>query len=429
MGEVILQPLSNCISGVIEVPGDKSISHRAVMFGSMANGTTKITNFLTGEDCLHTIEAFRSLGVSITTKGTTVIIQSEGIDAFKEPTTPLYFGNSGTTARLMIGLLSGLPFLTIIYGDPYLTKRPMDRVIHPLQQMGANVDGRQGGNLLPLAIKGSTLTGIQYTPPVKSAQVKSAVLLAGLLANKETTVIEEAKTRDHTENMLAAFGADIVVNGNEVTISSEHKLTATDVLVPGDISSAAFLMVAAAIVPKSKLTLKNVGLNETRSGIVDVLKDMGADILITNQKNISGELSGDITITYTPLKSTTISGDLIPRLIDEIPVIALLATQAKGTTLIKDAKELRVKETDRIDAVVDILSTLGAEIKATEDGMVIKGKTQLNGGNINSYNDHRMAMMGSIASLITKSEVTLDDDSSIAISYPNFFKDLEQISE
>lgn len=429
MGKISLQPLTGCISGKIEIPGDKSISHRAVMFGSMAKGTTKITNFLDGEDCLHTIDAFESLGVSIVKDGTTVTIKSEGVAGFKEPLTPLYFGNSGTTARLMIGLLSGLPFLTIIYGDPYLTKRPMDRVIHPLLKMGASIDGRDNGNLLPLAIKGKSLSGICYEPPVKSAQVKSAVLLAGLLAKNKTTVIEETKTRDHTENMLAAFGADIAVNGNEITITNNHSLQATDVQVPGDISSAAFMMVAAAIVPGSKLTLKNVGLNETRSGIIDVLKHMGSHITISNEKNVGGEQSGDIHISYAPLKGTTIAGNLIPRLIDEIPVIALLATQAEGETFIKDAQELRVKETDRITAVVENLTTLGAQIAATADGMIITGKTPLNGGEISSYNDHRIAMMAAVASLITQSEVILDDDSSIAVSYPNFFKDLRKINK
>lgn len=427
LGEVHLKPITGAISGSIEVPGDKSISHRAVMFGSMANGTTNITNFLNGEDCLHTIDAFKSLGVSIKTSGTNVTITSDGIDSFEESKTPLYFGNSGTTARLMIGLLSGLPFMTMIHGDPYLTERPMDRVVNPVRQMGANIDGRQQGNLLPLAIKGSQLTGIHYTLPVKSAQVKSAVLLAGLLADGETTVIEKTKTRDHTENMLAAFGADIKVNGNEVTISNKQSLEALDVHVPGDISSAAFLLVAAAIVPGSKLTIKNVGLNETRSGIIDVLINMGANIQISNQKVHGGEKSGDITITYTQLTATTIDGDIIPRLIDELPIIALLATQAEGTTTIKDAEELRVKETDRIEAVVDVLSTLGAQIKPTKDGMIIEGRTPLNGGTISSYNDHRIAMMGAIASLIANDHVTLDDDASIAVSYPNFFEDLQRI--
>jgi 3-phosphoshikimate 1-carboxyvinyltransferase len=427
MGEVNLQPINGAISGVIEIPGDKSISHRAVMFGSMAKGTTKVTNFLDGEDCLHTIDAFKSLGVSIEKSGTTVVITSNGLDSFKEPKVPLYFGNSGTTARLMIGLLAGLPFMTIIYGDPYLTERPMDRVIHPLQQMGANIAGRQQGKLLPLAIKGSHLTGISYTLPVKSAQVKSAVLLAGLLADGQTTVIEKTKTRDHTENMLAAFGANIHVDDKEVTINNNHNLKGIDVHVPGDISSAAFLLVAAAIVPGSELTLKNVGLNETRTGIIDVLINMGANISITNQQITSGEQSGDIHIIYAPLTATDISGDIIPRLIDEVPIIALLATQAEGRTIIKDAKELRVKETDRIEAVVDVLSTLGANIQETEDGMIIEGRTPLNGGEISSYNDHRIAMMGAIASLITSNDIKLDDDASIAVSYPNFFEDLQRI--
>lgn len=427
MGKVNLQPITSVISGSIEVPGDKSISHRAVMFGSMAKGTTTITNFLDGEDCLHTIDAFRSLGVSIEVSGTTVTIKSEGLNSFKEAKTPLYFGNSGTTARLMIGLLAGLPMMTVIYGDPFLTERPMDRVINPLKRMGANIDGRDQGKLLPLAIKGQQLSGINYTLPVKSAQVKSAILLAGLLADGKTTVIEKTKTRDHTENMLDAFGADIVVSGNEVTISNKQTLQALDVHVPGDISSAAFLLVAAAIVPGSELTLQNVGLNETRSGIIDVLMNMGANIQISNKKVHSGEQSGDITITYTKLSGTTISGDIIPRLIDELPIIALLATQAEGTTTITDAEELRVKETDRIDAVVDVLSTLGAQIQPTEDGMIIKGKTSLTGGEISSYNDHRIAMMGVVASLIASDQVILDDDTSIAVSYPNFFQDLQQI--
>lgn len=427
MGEVNLQPITGSISGVIEVPGDKSISHRAVMFGSMAKGTTKVTNFLDGEDCLHTIEAFRSLGVSIEASGTDVTITSDGIHSFQEPKIPLYFGNSGTTARLMIGLLSGLPFLSTIYGDPYLTERPMSRVINPLKKMGANIDGRQQDSLLPLAIKGNELTGIYYALPVKSAQVKSALLLAGLSANGETTILEETKTRDHTENMLAALGADIKVNGNEVTISNKKTLEAIDVHVPGDISSAAFLLVAAAIVPESKLTLKNVGLNETRTGIIDVLINMGANIEISNQKTLNGEDSGDITIKYTKLTGTIIDGDIIPRLIDEIPIIALLATQAEGTTVIKDAEELRVKETDRKEAVVDILSKLGAHITETDDGMIIEGSTSLNGGKVSSYNDHRIAMMGAIASLITENQIILDDDASIAVSYPNFFEDLQRI--
>src|SRR5690625_4568278 len=297
------------------------------MLGSLAKGTTVITNFLNGEDCLRTVEAFRALGVEIEQQGTTITIQSNGMNELKEPTSPLYFGNSGTTARLMLGILSGLPFFTTIYGDPYLTQRPMDRVTNPLQKMGVTLDGRSKKRFLPISIRGGNLTGIHYELPVKSAQVKSAILLAGLFANGETTVVEKTKTRDHTENLLTAFGADIKRTNNEITITNKQPLVATDVFVPGDISSAAFLLVAAAIVPNSELTIKKVGLNETRTGIIDVLQDMGADLEITNEQHMSGELLGDVTITYANLTCTTISGDMIPRLIDELPIIALLATQ------------------------------------------------------------------------------------------------------
>ena len=421
-------PVKQGLHGDIYVPGDKSISHRAVMFGSLAKGKTVIDNFLDGEDCLHTIEIFRKLGVSIERSGSSVEINSEGYQSFQEPLSPLYLGNSGTTARLMLGILAALPFYTVMYGDPFLTVRPMDRVATPLKQMGAQIDGRKNGNFLPLSIRGTTLTGIEYKLPVKSAQVKSAVLLAGLFAEGETTVIEKAKTRDHTENMLRAFGADIRVNENAIKVTNKNNLIACNVTVPGDISSAAFFMVAAAIVPNSRITLKNVGLNITRSGILDVLLDMNANIKITNQREISGELLGDVTVTYSQLKGTTIASELIPRLIDEIPIIALLATQADGTTIIKDAEELRVKETDRINAVIDVLSTLGANIEEQKDGMIIHGKTALSGGKIKSYSDHRIAMMGIIASLITEDIVTLDDTSSIAVSYPRFFEDLKNIT-
>lgn len=428
LGQKILQHIKEPVHGQLQVPGDKSISHRAIMFGSLAKGTTKVTNFLNGDDCLHTMQAFRELGVNIKQSGTNITIISEGYNHFIEPKVPLYFGNSGTTARLMIGLLSALPFQTLIYGDPYLTERPMDRVIIPLSDMGARIHGRGNGGLLPLSIQGTNLNGIEYKLPVKSAQVKSAILLAGLLSKDKTTVIEKTKTRDHTENMLQAFGADLVVDGNTITVTNKNELIGTDIHVPGDISSAAFLMVAAAIVPNSKLTLTNVGLNETRTGIIDVLQAMNADIEITNEQTVGGEKSGDITIRQRSLKSTTISGEIIPRLIDEIPVIALLATQAEGRTVIKDAEELKVKETDRIAAVVDVLSSLGASIEATNDGMIIHGKTELTGGEISAYSDHRIAMMGVVASLIAKESVILDDDSSIAVSYPSFFQDLNTIT-
>lgn len=427
MGEIKLQATQNPLKGEIEVPGDKSISHRAVIFGSLAKGTTKVTHFLDGEDCMRTVNAFQAMGVSIDKQGSTLTIKGNGIEGLTEPVEPLYFGNSGTTARLMFGLLAGIPVFSTIYGDPSLSKRPMDRVGIPLGMMGASFDGREGGSLLPLSIRGKTLKGINYTLPVKSAQVKSALLLAGLHADGETRITEDTPTRNHTENMLKAFGADLTANGSTITITSKNALSATDVYVPGDISSAAFFLAAAAIIPGSEITLKNVGLNETRTGIIDVLKAMNADIRIHNEQSGGGELFGDITIAYSDLHSTTIEGEIIPSLIDEIPIIALIATQAEGTTVIRDAEELKVKETDRIAAVADLLSSLGASIEPTADGMIIHGKTALTGGRVASYDDHRIAMTAVTASLIANDEVLLDDMSSIAISYPGFFDDLAEI--
>lgn len=424
----VLYKAKDGLNGELDIPGDKSISHRAIILGSLAKGQTKVTNFLTGEDCIQTINAFKELGVTIDVNNTDVEIDSPGIHSFIEPKKPLYFGNSGTTARLMIGLLAGLPLFSTIWGDPYLTERPMDRVINPLKKMGAKISGRTNTSLLPLAIDGGKLAGIHYELPVKSAQVKSAILLAGLFAKGKTTVLEQTKTRDHTENMLSAFGADIEVNHNTITVTNSKDLQPTNVFVPGDISSAAFFLVAAAIVPNSSVTLKNIGLNETRTGIIDVMKQMGADIRITNISEISGEQFGDITVQSSELQGIRINGDIIPRLIDEIPVIALLATQASGETIIEDAEELRVKETDRIAAVEDVLTNLGVEMKTTEDGMIIRGKQRLHGGKVKAYYDHRIAMMASIASLISDDAVTIDDVSSIPISYPDFFEHLNHIS-
>lgn len=428
MSEHTLSPKSNGLRGEVEVPGDKSISHRAVMLGSLAKGKTKISHFLDGEDCLRTIDAFRSMGVSIEQDGQTVIIDSQGAAALQEPIIPLNFGNSGTTTRLMIGLLAGLPFFTTIFGDASLSKRPMDRVVNPLIEMNAAFTGRDKGRLLPLAIEGKQLKAINYTLPIKSAQVKSAILLAGLFAEGETKVTEQTRTRNHTETMLEAFGADIKVDGNTVSISNKQGLTATDVYVPGDISSAAFFLAGAAVKPNSHLVLKNVGLNPTRTGILDVLLKMGANLEINNEKKVGGEVFGDIIIQSSKLHGIEIAGEIIPRLIDEIPIIALLATQASGKTIIRDAEELRVKETDRIAAVADVLSVLGANITATDDGMIIEGKAKLTGGKIKSYDDHRIAMMGAIASIFANEEIIIDNISSVAISYPNFFKDFTKIT-
>lgn len=428
MKEKTLYKAADGLTGELHIPGDKSISHRSIILGSLAKGKMEVTNFLTGEDCLQTINAFREFGVSIEVENTTVKINSPGVQSFIESKKPLYFGNSGTTARLMIGLLAGLPLFSTIWGDPYLTNRPMDRVITPLKKMGAHLSGRAAGSLLPLAIKGTKLKGIHYELPIKSAQVKSAILLAGLYARGETTVVEKTVTRDHTENMLKAFGADIVVNDNVVTITGENKLQPTDVYVPGDISSAAFFLVAAAIVPNSSVKFKGIGLNPTRTGILDVMEQMGARIITTNITTKSGETFGDITVCSSELKGITIKGEIIPRLIDEIPIIALLATQATGKTVIEDAKELRVKETDRIAAVEDVLTTLGVEMESKEDGMIVYGKQQIKGGKVRAYHDHRIAMMASIASLISEEPITIDDISSIPISYPQFFDHLYHIS-
>ncbi|MFD1413854.1 3-phosphoshikimate 1-carboxyvinyltransferase [Oceanobacillus jeddahense] len=427
MTHVQFEYTSHRLEGEVVVPGDKSISHRSIIFGSISHGITKVTNFLDGEDCLRTIDAFREMGVQIEKEESSVLVYGNGLEELKKPEKPLNFGNSGTTTRLMLGLLSGLPFETSIFGDASLTKRPMERVVTPLRKMGAAIRGEADGNYLPITIQGGELQGITYRLPVKSAQVKSAVLLAGLLAEGETVVQEDTETRNHTEVMLQAFGADLKQNEDGIVVTNKGKLTACDVEVPGDISSAAFFLVAGAIVPGSAVTLKNVGLNASRTGILDVMKRMGAALTVSNERTTGGEKIGDLTIQYTALKGTTIEGDVIPRLIDEIPILALLATQAEGKTVIKDAEELKVKETDRIEAVCQNLQVLGANITPTEDGMIIEGPMKLTGGTISSYMDHRIAMMGVIAALVSENPVKMDEKESINISYPTFFDDLEAI--
>lgn len=422
-------PITSSLKGSLQIPGDKSISHRAVMIGSLAKGKTRIANFLNGEDCLRTIEIFKQFGVDIMIDNTDVVINSSGYNNFIEPNQPLYFGNSGTTARLMLGILAGLPFHTVVYGDKHLTERPMDRVVLPLRKMSAQIDGRKEGLFLPLAIRGKKLNSIDFKIPVKSAQVKSALIFASLFTNNASNLTEKTLTRDHTENMLNAFGAEVKTNDLDINIQPNPDLVSKDIKVPGDISSAAFLIVAGALVPDSNITLLNVGLNASRTGLLDVLDAMGADISISNITTENDEKSGDITVKYKELNSTVIEGELIPKLIDEIPILALLATQASGKTIIKDAEELRIKETDRIKAVFETLKTLGANVTETKDGLIIEGKSVLNGGEIKSYGDHRMAMMGIIASLITTSDVTLDSVSSIKISYPTFIDDLNSLYE
>ncbi|HHW35933.1 MAG TPA: 3-phosphoshikimate 1-carboxyvinyltransferase [Bacillales bacterium] len=415
------------LKGTIQVPGDKSISHRAVMFGSIAKGRTTITGFLPGEDCLSTIRCFQKMGVRITQTGENVEIESAGIDGLEEPKDILDVGNSGTTTRLMLGILATRPFHSVLIGDESIAKRPMGRVTKPLRQMGAVIDGRENGMYTPLSIRGGDTVGIDYNSPVASAQVKSAILLAGLGSKGVTTVTEPALSRDHTERMLEAFGATIIRDGLSVSIDGGQTLTATNIEVPGDISSAAFFLVAGAIVPFSRINLKNVGMNPTRTGIVTVLQKMGAELEITNERIVNGEPVADLTISTSNLIATEISGDIIPTLIDEIPVIALLATQAEGQTVIRDAEELKVKETNRIDTVVTELKKMGATIEATDDGMVIQGKSLLHGAEVNSYGDHRIGMMLAIAALLSKSDTILHDADVIAVSYPNFFDHLTEL--
>ncbi|KEK22747.1 3-phosphoshikimate 1-carboxyvinyltransferase [Bacillus gaemokensis] len=415
------------LNGTIVVPGDKSISHRAVMFGAIAKGTTKISNFLSGEDCLSTIACFRKLGVTIEQNGTDVTVYGKGLAGLQEPAEVLDVGNSGTTIRLMLGILSNAPFHCTVIGDASIGKRPMKRVTAPLREMNAQIDGREDGQYIPLSIRGGRVKGVHYHSPVASAQVKSAILLAGLQGEGITSVTEPLQSRDHTERMLRAFGCEVDVNDRTVSLRGRQSLVGTEIEVPGDVSSAAFLLVAGAIVPNSKLVLQNVGLNPTRTGILDVLSQMGALISIHNIRNEEFEPCGDITIETSELKGIEIGGALIPRLIDEIPIIALLATQAVGTTIIKDAEELKVKETNRIDTVVAELRKLGVQIEGTSDGMVIYGGQKLQGNIVDSHGDHRIGMMLAIASCIAEGEVKIEDSDAVAVSYPNFFDQLESL--
>ena len=415
------------LTGTITVPGDKSISHRAVMFGSLAHGKTIVKGLLTGDDCLNTIECFRKLGVAIHVDGDYVEIDGKGMEGLEEPSEVLDVGNSGTTIRLLLGILANLPFHTTVIGDASIAKRPMGRVTEPLRKMGAKIDGRKNGNYTPLSIRGGSLKGIEFESPVASAQVKSCVLLAGLAAEGETAVVEPEESRNHTERMLRAFGYGVKEDGLKKSLVGGEKLTATTIDGPGDISSAAFLLVGAAILPNSELTIQNVGINKTRTGIIDVLQQMGANIEINTIRGEELEPSADITIRHAQLQAVEIGGDIIPRLIDEIPIIALAATQAEGVTIIKDAAELKVKETNRIDAVVEELTKMGAKIEATDDGMKIYGKTPLTPAVGDSRGDHRIGMMLAIAALLAKGETSIENSEAISISYPGFFEQLAEL--
>lgn len=416
-----VKPRSN-IKTTITVAGDKSISHRSIMFASLAKGETNVTGFLTGEDCLSTIDCFKKMGVKIDVDGTNVKVVGKGLRGLEAPVETLDVGNSGTTLRLITGILAAQNFTTNITGDESIKKRPMDRVVTPIKQMGGEVLGVGGDKIFaPLTINGKDLTGMEYELPVASAQVKSAILLASLYADKPTYIKEPEKTRDHTEIMLNYFGADIKREGDVIISTPVKELIAKDIEVPGDISSAAFFMVAALITKDSEIKIENIGINPTRTGIITALLDMGAEIKIENEKNINGELVGDIICKSQKLKGTTIGGDIIPKLIDEIPILAVAACFAEGETVIKDAAELKVKESNRIKTTVCELKKLGADIMETDDGMIIKGGSGLAGGEIESHNDHRIAMSMAIAGLASENGVTINSPECANISFPNFY--------
>ena len=421
---MVIQKIKKAV-GQIKVPGDKSISHRAVMLGSLANGVTEISGFLKGADCLSTIDCFRKMGIDIDINGENVTVHGNGLRGLLKPDEMLYTGNSGTTTRLLCGILAGQNFDTSITGDASIQKRPMGRVVQPHSMMGAKIENEY----CPLYITGTKLHGIDYKMPVASAQVKTAIILAGLYADGETVIHEIEKSRDHTELMLSAMGADLTVDNLDITVKPTNDLTAVNVDVPGDISSAAFFLVLGAIMPNSQITVTNVGINPTRTGIIDVLKDMGADITLENVHTSAGETVADITVRSSSLKGTTVGGDIIPRLIDELPIIAVAAVFADGQTVIKDAQELKVKETNRIRAVVDEFNKCGIDITETDDGMIINGGKSIHGADFKTYGDHRMAMSLTVLAQLADGESTLDDSDCACVSYPTFFDDFYKLGK
>ncbi|MDI9405415.1 MAG: 3-phosphoshikimate 1-carboxyvinyltransferase [Chitinophagaceae bacterium] len=421
------------LRGTVGVPGDKSISHRALLFGAIAEGETRIQGLLPAEDPLSTAACLRAMGVEVSPiqAGGEVTVQGVGLDGFQEPAEVLDCGNSGTTMRLMLGLLAGRTDRHfVLSGDASLRGRPMRRVGAPLAQMGAVIHGRKQGNFAPLAVLGQPLRGTTIRTPVASAQVKSAILLAGLTASGPTTVIEPAQSRDHSERMLRAFGARLDVGGpglTEVTLTPGSSLRGQTVVVPGDISSAAFWLVAAAITPGAELTVRNVGLNPSRTGILAVLEQMGAQITVLNPREVAGEPVGDLQVSHGPLQAFEIGGELIPRLVDEIPVLAVAACCAEGVSRIRDAGELRVKETDRLAVMARQLGAMGARIEEWEDGLTITGVTALRGAAVDSETDHRVAMSLAVASLVAEGTTSLDRPEAAAVSYPGFWDDLQRL--
>lgn len=420
------------LKGTISVPGDKSISHRCVMFGSIADGTTEIRNFLEGADCLATIRCFRTLGIDIEENKDTVLVHGKGLRGLSAPSEILHVGNSGTTTRLLSGILAGQPFESKISGDESLNSRPMKRIIDPLTQMGANISSVLRNGCAPLYITPGKLHGIHYESPVASAQVKSCILLAGLYADGETSVSEPSLSRNHTELMLKEFGADIrsihELGSTKATavINPCSELYGQKITVPGDISSAAYFIAAGLIVPDSEILIKNVGINPTRAGILKVCEDMGGDITLLNERTEGGEKMADILVRTSRLHGTTIQGDIIPTLIDEIPVIAVMAAVAEGTTVIKDAAELKVKETDRIETIYDNLKAMGCNVTPTDDGMIIAGG-KLKGAMIHTLLDHRIAMAFSIAALVAEGNTKILDSRCVDVSYPTFYDTFEEL--
>lgn len=416
------------LKGEITIPGDKSISHRSVMFGSLAEGTTEIHGFLKGADCLSTIGCFRQMGIHIEEKSGIIYVQGKGLHGLSAPDHTLDVGNSGTTTRLMSGILAGQNFISILAGDESLNSRPMKRIMTPLGMMGAHMESMNGNGCAPLKITGKSLRAIHYSSPVASAQVKSAVLLAGLYAEGITSVTEPALSRNHTELMLESFGATVTSRGLTASITPPKNLYGQKIIVPGDISSAAFFIVAGLITPNSEILIKNVGTNPTRNGILKVCEAMGADITYLNEQTGKGEPVADILVRTSSLHGTIIEGSIIPTLIDELPVIALLACFAKGTTVIKDAQELKVKESNRIDLMADGLNAMGAHVTSSDDGMIIEGGHPIHGASIFCKYDHRIAMTFAIAGINAQGETDIIDSECVRVSYPGFFEDLKRLS-
>lgn len=422
-----IKKLTN-LHGELTVPGDKSISHRAVMFGSLAKGTTKITHFLEGADCLSTISCFRKMGIDIENNNGEILVHGKGLHGLSAPVDILDVGNSGTTTRLISGILAGQNFVSELTGDDSIQSRPMKRIMTPLLSMGADIASIKGNNCVPLRITGHPLKAIHYDSPVASAQVKSCVLLAGMYSDGITSVTEPVLSRNHTEIMLNYFGARVTSEGTTASIAPEPYLFAREITVPGDISSAAYFIAAGLLVPGSEILLKNVGINPTRDGLLRVCKDMGADITLLNV-NMDGEPTADLLVRASSLHGTTVGGEIIPTLIDEIPMIAVMAAFAEGTTVIKDAKELKVKESDRILVMAENLSRMGADITPTDDGMIIHGGKPLHGAEIDSYLDHRVAMSFAVAGLLCDGPLSIKGGDCVKISYPEFYEDLYRLGE